>query len=166
MSLPVPKAVPAILAMQSPFSCARGSRRKAIVICPPQRLNIAPWDCPGTCTNLALVIVRSSRRPQAGGVIGSNSAAIMRTGTSLFTGAFASALAEETRHAAHNSGVAVRLSVPPRPNVGDICEGCCQSNANRSPEGAFWSLRARPSMQRSATPPGRQSVVPCRSVDR
>jgi hypothetical protein len=46
----------------------------------------------------------------------------MRTGTSLVTGAFASASAEKTRHAAHISGVAVRLSDPPRPNVGDICE--------------------------------------------
>ncbi len=53
-----------------------------------------------------------------------------------------------------------------QPPQGHAPGWCCQSNANRSPDDAFWSLRARPSLQQPATPPGRRSVVPCRSVDR
>ncbi|WP_443019668.1 HNH endonuclease [Sphingomonas phyllosphaerae] len=45
-------------------------------------------------------------------------------------------------------------------------DGCCQSNANRSPHDASRSLTATFSRQASATPPVRRSVAPGRFVDR
>ncbi|MGI4948868.1 MAG: nucleotidyltransferase family protein [Janthinobacterium lividum] len=72
------------------------------------------------------------------------------------------------REAARDRGVARFVTVAETLIDGwsDETEGCCQSNANRSPHDAVRALRRRLSSRATATPPKRRSVVPCRSGGR